>query len=102
MKDGRFMQPFCHDTCFLLCGNQSFVFSDNNYLVGMLRKKNQILGDEFAKNLDCYKSHHSKQVAREKDLLEANKGKLATKTPIGTAFLTKCVYLTLKKAFIAK
>lgn len=65
-------------------------------------KKNQVLGDEFAKNLDCYKSHHSKQVAKEKDNLEANKGKMATKTPIGTAFLTKCVYLTLKKAFITK
>lgn len=99
MEDGRFMQPFYHDK-IPLCGNQSFTFSDKDYLSRMLIKKsNQILGDEFTKDLDCYKSYHLKQVAREK---EVNKEKMATKSPIGTAFSTKCVYLTLKKAFIAK
>lgn len=79
------------------------MFADKACLGGILvKKKIQILGDEFWETPRYCKSHRSKQVAREKkDPLDANKGKIATKTSIGTAFSTKCVYLTSNVAFIA-
>lgn len=96
------MQPFNHDTCFLLCGHQSFMFADKACLDSRLVKKIiQILDDEFSEPPGYYRSHHS-QVARKKDSLYANKGETARKTSIGTAFSTKCVSFTSNIAFIAK
>lgn len=77
MEDGRFMQSLHHDTCFLLCGYQSFLFADKTCLGGLLiKKKIQILGDEFSQTPGYYKSRHWNQVAREKkNPLDATKGK---------------------------
>jgi len=80
------------------------MFADKAFLgEKLVKEKNQILGDEFSETTGYYKSHHSKHIVREKkDPLDANKGKTATKTSIGTAFSTKCVYLSWNIAFIAK
>lgn len=53
------------------------MFADKACLGGMvIKKKIQILGDEFSQTPGYYKSRHWKQVAREKkNPLDATKGK---------------------------